>query len=64
MLGGVFYAVRAEAIGGWCEPTVSLGVSWINEWVVRQSPASKDANTEAEVATMLEAVTRQQPMKI
>jgi hypothetical protein len=29
------------------------------ESVVRQSPASKDMNTEAEEATMLEAVTRQ-----
>jgi hypothetical protein len=32
--------------------------------VVRQSPASKDVNTEAEVATVLEAVTRRQPVKI
>jgi hypothetical protein len=31
--------------------------------VVRQSPASKDVNTEAEKATALEAVTRQRLMK-
>jgi hypothetical protein len=30
---------------------------------VRQSPASKDVNTEAEGTTMLEAVTKQQPVK-
>jgi hypothetical protein len=30
---------------------------------VRQSPASKDVNTEDEQATALEAVTRRQPMK-
>jgi hypothetical protein len=38
-------------------------VSWSNECVVRQSPASKDVNTEAEVATALEAVTRRQQVK-
>jgi hypothetical protein len=32
--------------------------------VTRQSPASKDMNTEAEEATALEAVTRRQPVKI
>jgi hypothetical protein len=31
---------------------------------VRESPASKDVNTEVEEATALEAVTRQQPVKI
>jgi hypothetical protein len=31
---------------------------------VRQSPASKDVNTEAEEARALEAVTRRQPVKI
>jgi hypothetical protein len=31
---------------------------------VRQSPANKDVNTEAEEATALAAVTRQQPVKI
>jgi hypothetical protein len=31
---------------------------------VRQSPASKDANTEAEEATALEAVIRRQPVRI
>jgi hypothetical protein len=32
--------------------------------VVRQSPASKDVNMEAEEATALETVTRRQPVKI
>jgi hypothetical protein len=32
--------------------------------VVRQLPASKDANTEAKEATALEAVTRWQPVKM
>jgi hypothetical protein len=31
---------------------------------MRQLPANKDVNTEAEEATALEAVTRRQPMKI
>jgi hypothetical protein len=31
---------------------------------VRQSPVSKDVNTEAEEATALQAVTRHQPVKI
>jgi hypothetical protein len=31
---------------------------------VRQSPASKDVNKEAEKATVLKAVTRGQPVKI
>jgi hypothetical protein len=31
---------------------------------VRESSAIKDVNSEAEEATMLEAVTRQQPVKI
>jgi hypothetical protein len=31
---------------------------------VRESPASKDVNMEAEEATALEAVTRRQPMTI
>jgi hypothetical protein len=30
---------------------------------VRQSPANKDENMEAEEATALEAVTRRQPVK-
>jgi hypothetical protein len=30
---------------------------------VRQSPASKSVNTEAEGATVLEAVTRRQPVE-
>jgi hypothetical protein len=32
--------------------------------VVRESPASKDVNTEDEEATALEAVTRRQPVMI
>jgi hypothetical protein len=32
--------------------------------LARQSPASKNVNTEAEEATVLEAVTRRQPVKI
>jgi hypothetical protein len=41
-------------------------VTWPQAWelVVRQSPASKDVNTEAEEATVLEAVTRRQTVKI
>jgi hypothetical protein len=31
---------------------------------VRQSPSSKDVNTEAEEDTALEAVTKRQPVKI
>jgi hypothetical protein len=31
---------------------------------VRQSPASKDVNTEVEGSTALEAVTRRRPVKI
>jgi hypothetical protein len=31
---------------------------------VRDSPASKEVNTEAEEATALEAVTRRQPVNI
>jgi hypothetical protein len=34
------------------------------ELVVRESPASKDVNTEAEEAMALEAVTKRQPLKI
>jgi hypothetical protein len=34
------------------------------ELVVRQSPDSKDMNTEPEEATGLEVVTRRQPVKI
>jgi predicted transcriptional regulator len=36
-------------------------VSWSNELVVRQSPASEDVNRKAKV---LETVTRRQPVKI
>jgi hypothetical protein len=41
-------------------------VRWAPVWelVVRQAPASKDTNTEAEEATALEAVTRRQPVNI
>jgi hypothetical protein len=42
----------------------SLGVSWRKELVVRQSPVSKDVNTEAEETAALEAVTRPQPVNI
>jgi hypothetical protein len=38
--------------------------SWRNELILRQSPASKDVNTEAEKATALEAVTRRRPVKL
>jgi hypothetical protein len=31
---------------------------------MRQSPACKDVNTEAEESSLLEAVSRQQPVKI
>jgi hypothetical protein len=31
---------------------------------VKQSPTSKDVNTEAEEATALEAITRRQPVKV
>jgi hypothetical protein len=34
------------------------------ESVVRKSSASKNVNTEAEEPTVLEAVTRRQPLKI
>jgi anti-sigma factor RsiW len=53
-----------RSVGGWCEMVASLGVSWSNELVVRQSLASKDVNTEAEEAMALEAVTRRRPVKI
>jgi hypothetical protein len=49
---------------------VILSPRWVfyskTDWpnFVRQSPASKGLNTEAEEATALEAVTRRQPMKI
>jgi hypothetical protein len=39
-------------------------VSWCNELVVRQSPASKNVNTEAKEAISLEAITMQQLVKI
>jgi hypothetical protein len=42
----------------------SLGISWSNELIARQSLASKDMNMEAKEATALEAVTRLQPVKI
>jgi hypothetical protein len=45
-------------VGDWSEMATRLGV------VVRQSPASKDVNTEAEEATTLRIVTRRQPVKI
>jgi hypothetical protein len=48
-------------VGGCCEMAASLGVSWRDDLVVRQSPASKDMNKEA---TALVAVARRQPVKI
>jgi hypothetical protein len=36
----------------------SLGVSWSNVWVVRESPVSKDVIVEAEEARVLEAVNQ------
>jgi hypothetical protein len=51
-------------VGGLGEMATSLGVSWCNELVVRQSPASMDVKTETEESTALEAVTRRLPMKI
>jgi hypothetical protein len=40
-------------------------VRWPPAWelVVRETPASKEANMEAEEAMALEALTRQQPVK-
>jgi hypothetical protein len=40
-------------------------VRWPPAWelVARQSSLSKDVNTETEIGTALEAVTRQQPVK-
>jgi hypothetical protein len=53
-------SVKSRTVGGWCE----MAASWSNEFVVGQSPADKDVNTEAEEATALEAVTRRQTVKI
>jgi aminoglycoside phosphotransferase (APT) family kinase protein len=50
--------MAVRRVGGWCDMAASLGISWSNELVVRQSPASKDVNMEAEEATVLEAITR------
>jgi hypothetical protein len=50
-------------VDGWCELAASLAVSWSNESLWRQSPASKGMNTEVEVFTALEAVTRQRLVK-
>jgi hypothetical protein len=44
-------------------PPVWEVVTWSNEWVVTQSPASKVVNTDDEEATKLKAVTRRQPVK-
>jgi CDGSH-type Zn-finger protein len=40
-----------------------LGVVATKSWAVRQSPASKNVNTEAEESTVLEAITKWQPVK-
>jgi hypothetical protein len=45
-------------------PPGSVSVSLSNELFVKQSPASKDVNTEAKEATAIEAVTRRQPLKV
>jgi hypothetical protein len=50
-------------VGGWREIGTSLRVRWNSELAVRESPACKDVNTEAEDATALKAVTRRQPVK-
>jgi hypothetical protein len=60
--GSLETAVRR--VRDWCEMAASLGVSSSNELVGRQSPVSKDVNTEAEEATALEAVTRRQQVKV
>jgi hypothetical protein len=45
-------------VGGWCEMAASLEwVSWSNEFVARQMPASKDMNTDAEEAMALGTIT-------
>jgi hypothetical protein len=48
-------------VGDWCEMVTS---NWSNELVVRESPGSKDVNTDAQEATALKAVTRRQPVNI
>jgi hypothetical protein len=50
-------------VGGSCEMAASLGFNWCSELVVRESPASKVVNPEAEEAMALEAVTRRQRVK-
>jgi hypothetical protein len=76
---GVLYADRAIAMWCNNIRTVRIGVFCVvrveandkvlrrklEEWelVLRQSPASKDVNTEAEEATGLKAATRRQPVK-
>jgi hypothetical protein len=47
-------------MGGRRIPHCSKPLHTKTELVVRQSPASKDLNTEAEEVTALEAVTRKQ----
>jgi hypothetical protein len=49
-------------VGDGGAPVVVKSLSSKSELVVRQPPASKVVNTEAEEATLLEAVTRQ-PVK-
>jgi hypothetical protein len=45
-------------VGGWCEMAASMEVTQLEQSVVRQSPPSKDVNTETEEATVLGAATR------
>jgi hypothetical protein len=52
---GVLWTIRAE-----CYKQDKTRV----QWAVWQSPASKDVNTYAEEETVLEVVTRWQPVKI
>jgi hypothetical protein len=53
---------QVQEVGVRWPPAWNL-VSWSNELVVRQLPANKDVNTEAEDATALGAVTRRQLVK-
>jgi hypothetical protein len=51
LLESLEMAVRR--VGGWCQMAASLGISRV-EWVVGQSPASKEVSTETE-ARMFES---------
>jgi hypothetical protein len=65
LLGKVFsmrFLPRLSKEGS-CDYVRALRRQLQQELVVRQSPASKDVNTEAVEATALEAVTRRQHVK-